>query len=184
MQKVIVQKRAVLTLFKIKDFHFVYAGAYLPTNSNDSTEFETALKELSDEITRLRIKHKKFAFCIAGDLNIDVKHSPQRQKIFKSFLVDLGGYHWIPEHPSYEHKHWKTTSYLDGIVISDNIAVDEIKNITETEVEGNRSDHEPVLFKLLIETKVEKPRKKKKGENEKYIHSKRINWDNVDCRVV
>ena len=181
VQKVFVKHRSVMTLFKVKDFYFLYVGAYLPTNSSDNGTFNNALIEISQEIKRLKTKHKeKFAFCVGGDLNIDKKHGPERISIFRQFLTEIEGYHWIPDYPSFEHKHWKTRSYLDGVVISDNIAVDNIRNITETQVEGNRSDHEPVLFDLLIQTRVDKIKKKKTGENTKYIHRGRVNWDLVD----
>ena len=52
---------------------------------------------------------------MAGDLNIDKKHSKERKRIFEQFTQSIGGYHWIPRYPSYEHAHWKTKSYLDVV---------------------------------------------------------------------
>ena len=57
-----------------------------------------------------RKKFKNFCFIMASDLNIDGK---ERKLIFKKFMQSVGGYHWIPSYPSYEHTHWKTKSYLD-----------------------------------------------------------------------
>ena len=84
VQKVFVKHRSVMTLFKVKDFYFLYIGAYLPTNSSDNGTFNNALIEISQEIKRLKTKHKeKFAFCVGGDLNIDKKHGPERISIFR-----------------------------------------------------------------------------------------------------
>ena len=56
----------------------------------------------------------------------------------------------------------------------------DVKNITESDVNGNYSDHDPVLFSLRVATKIERKRAVNKGNNPKYPHTKRTNWDLVD----
>ena len=56
----------------------------------------------------------------------------------------------------------------------------DVKNITEPDVDGNYSDHDPVLFSLRVATKIERKRAVNKGNNPKYPHTKRTNWDLVD----
>ena len=56
----------------------------------------------------------------------------------------------------------------------------DVKNITESDVDGNYSDHDPVLFSLRVATKIERKRAVNKGNNPKYPHTKRTNWDLVD----
>ena len=113
-------------------------------------------------------------------MNIDHKHDEKRKKKFNEFLEKIEGYHWLPQYPSFEHKHWGTKSFLDGVIISGNIAVMEIKNITELEVDGNRSDHHPVLYTLRINTKIKKVKKKEKKEDKRFMHKERPNWENTN----
>merc|ERR1712198_732548 len=109
------------------------------------------------------------------------KHGKERREIFKKFCRSVNGYHWIPPYPSYEHTHWKTRSYLDGAIVSEDIAISGIYNITEDDVPGNRSDHEPVYFKFrLIEKVKNQNTKQKEREDPRFFHKRRVNWDNVD----
>ena len=121
-----VTKRSAITIFKVNNTYFMYIGAYLPTNNNNSENFSKALSEIKLHILNARKKYKNFCFVMAGDLNIDRKHSKERREIFKSFCRSVNGYHWIPPYPSYEHTHWKTKSYLDGAVVSEDIAISGI----------------------------------------------------------
>ena len=181
LEKVKVTTRAVLLTYNLGNIRLMYIGAYLPTRSGDNKLFEKSLKEIRSEIWRAQEKFgHKFAFIMCGDLNIDKKHPPEREEIFLSFLRDCHGYHWIPQHPTFTHHHWKSQSYLDAVIISSNIAVMDVKNITESDVDGNNSDHDPVLFSLRVATKIERKRAVNRGNNPKYPHTKRTNWDIVD----
>ena len=154
VEKVKILKRSVAITFKINKLRLMYFGSYLPTNHHNDEGYKAALSEIEKEISGARAKYKKnFSYIIGGDLNIDQRHTEKRKATFLKFLTMIDGYHWIPQYPSFEHKHWKTKSYLDGVVISGNIAVVEIRNVTELEVEGNNSDHQPVLYTLRINTK-------------------------------
>ena len=176
-----VTKRTAITTFKVNNTHLMYIGAYLPTNNNNNENFKKALDEVKVHITNARKKYKNFCFVMAGDLNIDKKHSKERREILKRFCRSVGGYHWIPPYPSYEHTHWKTKSYLDGAVVSEDIAVSGIYNITEDDVQGNRSDHDPVLFKFKIIEKVKTLKRKAKENNDaRFFHKRRANWDRID----
>ena len=63
--------------------HLMYIGAYLPTNSNNYDNFKKALEELRKHIQNGRKKYQNFLFIMAGDLNIDKKHSKERKRIFE-----------------------------------------------------------------------------------------------------
>ena len=118
---------------------------------------------------------------MAGDLNIDKNHSKERKRIFEQFTQSIGGYHWIPRYPSYEHAHWKTKSYLDVAIISENIAVSGIWNVTESQVSGNRSDHEPVLFKFIKTEKVKKQKpKSERKDDPRFFHTKKADWGRIN----
>ena len=156
----------------------MYIGAYLPTNSNNYDNFKKALEELRKQNTKWKKKIPNFLFIMAGDLNIDKKHSKERKRIFEQFTQSIGGYHWIP---SYEHAHWKTKSYLDVAIISENIAVSGIWNVTESQVSGNRSDHEPVLFKFIKTEKVKKQKpKSERKDDPRFFHTKKADWGRIN----
>ena len=115
LEKAKVTSRSVILLYNLDGFRFAFIGCYLPTNSNENSSFSRSLSEISNEILRLREKYKeKFAFCMNGDLNIDVKHADERKSIFEEFLRLVDGYHWVPSQPSFQHVYWQTiVSWMD-----------------------------------------------------------------------
>ena len=123
LQKVEVTRRSAIATYKIEDLYLMCIAAYLPTNTKSNEGFKTASMDVRQAIVGAKRKYKNFSYIMAGDLNIDQRHDEERRSIFKRFLRDVEGIHWVPKYPSYEYQHWKTRSHLDGAVISDNVVV-------------------------------------------------------------
>ena len=124
-------------------------GAYLPTLSGSIKEFVTSLKEIKIEIMKAQDIYKEnLCFSICGDLNIDVKHSDLRKTAFMDFLEDIKGVHFIPDLPSFQHYAWKTWSFLDGCILSQNINIQSIELVSEETPGRDQSDHIPVIIDL------------------------------------
>ena len=80
-----IARRAAIATYKVNNMYLMYIGAYLPTNSNNNENFKKSLDEVKKHIVAARKKYKHFSFIMAGDLNIDRKHSKERKKIFETY---------------------------------------------------------------------------------------------------
>ena len=156
-------------------------GTYLPTLSNSSKELIQSLKEIKIEIMKAQELYKEnFSFAICGDLNIDFRHGESRKTIFKDFIEDIKGVHFVPEFPSFQHYAWKTWSHLDGCIISQNIHIKTIDLVDEELRGGNQSDHIPVQIELNVPVKGKKIKKERTEPSKLYLHHKKINWEMTD----